>query len=121
MLGRGRGWDHAEGAVKKDSDNAVSKILVIDDEDSFRQVIIKFLSKQGFEVVAASDGKAGVGLAAETLPDLIVCDLNMPGMDGYEVLGDAAARREAGRHPAHLSHRPSRAEPGAPGHEPRGG
>jgi signal transduction histidine kinase len=72
--------------VKKDSDNAVNKILVIDDEADFRQVIIKFLSKQGFEVVAAMDGKAGVGLAAETLPNLIVCDLNMPGMDGYETL-----------------------------------
>jgi CheY-like chemotaxis protein len=79
-------WDHAEGDVKKDTDSAVSKILVIDDEESFCQVIIKFLSQQGFEVVAAPDGKAGVGLAAEKLPDLILCDLNMPGMDGYEVL-----------------------------------
>ena len=78
--------------MEKDSDNAVSKILVIDDEDSFRQVIIKFLSKQGFEVAAASDGKAGMSLAAERLPDLIVCDLNMPTMDGYEVL--AALRRD---------------------------
>jgi two-component system, sensor histidine kinase and response regulator len=78
--------------VKQDSNSALSKILVIDDEESFRRVIIKFLGKQGFEVVAASDGKAGVGLAAETLPDLIVCDLNMPGMDGYAVL--AALRRD---------------------------
>jgi signal transduction histidine kinase len=78
--------------VKKDSDSAASKILVIDDEADFRQVIIRFLSKQGFTVVAASDGKAGVGLAGEMLPDLIVCDLNMPGMDGYAVL--AALRRD---------------------------
>ena len=85
-LGKRGGWDHAAGDVKKDSDNAVSQILVIDDEADFRQVIVQFLSKQGFEVVAAAEGKAGVGLAAERLPDLIVCDLNMPGMDGYEVL-----------------------------------
>jgi two-component system sensor histidine kinase/response regulator len=78
--------------VKKDSDSALSKILVIDDDDGFRQVIVKFLSRQGFEVVAASDGKAGVDLAVERLPNLIVCDLNMPGMDGYEVL--AALRRD---------------------------
>ena len=57
--------------MKKDSDNAASKILIIDDEHDFRQVIIKSLSKQGFEVAAASDGKAGVSLAAERLPDLI--------------------------------------------------
>ena len=80
------------GNVKKDSDSVVSKILVIDDEESFRQVMIKSLSKEGFEVVAAPDGKTGVSLAAERQPDLIVCDLNMPGMDGYEVL--AALRRE---------------------------
>ena len=92
MLGRDCGWGHAESGVKKESDSAASKILVIDDEADFRQVIIRFLSKQGFAVVAASDGKAGVGLAGEMLPDLIVCDLNMPGMDGYAVL--AALRRD---------------------------
>jgi signal transduction histidine kinase len=64
----------------------------MDDEDSFCQVITKFLLQRGFEVVAASDGNAGVSLAAETLPDLIVCDLNMPGMTGHEVL--AALRRD---------------------------
>ena len=78
--------------MQKDSDNAASKILVMDDEDSFRQVITKCLTQSGFEVVSASDGKAGVSLAAETLPDLIVCDLNMPGMTGHEVL--AALRRD---------------------------
>jgi len=72
--------------VKKDSDSAASKILVIDDEADFRQVIIKFLSKQGFTVTAAGGGEAGIKLASETLPDLVVCDLNMPGMDGYAVL-----------------------------------
>ena len=78
--------------MKKEFGSTVSTILIIDDEESFRQVIIKFLSKQGFEVVAAADGTAGVKLAAETLPDLIVCDLNMPVMDGYKVL--AALRRD---------------------------
>src|ERR1017187_9426882 len=83
---------HLEAAVKKNPDTAVSKILVIDDEESFRQVILKFLAKQGFEAVPAADGQTGVRVAAEMLPDLIVCDLNMPGMDGYEVL--ATLRRD---------------------------
>jgi signal transduction histidine kinase len=78
--------------VQKDPDSVASKILVMDDEDSFREVITRCLTRQGFEVVAASDGKAGVRLAAETLPDLIVCDLNMPNMTGHEVL--AALRRD---------------------------
>src|ERR1039457_1962034 len=92
MLGRRRGWAHLEAAVKKNPVTAVSKILVIDDEESFRQVILKFLAKQGFEAVPAADGQTGVRVAAEMLPDLIVCDLNMPGMDGYEVL--ATLRRD---------------------------
>ena len=92
MLGRGCGWGHAGSGVKKVPDSAASKILIIDDEADFCQVLIRCLSKQGYTVVAASDGMAGVGLAAETLPDLIVCDLNMPGMDGYAVL--AALRRD---------------------------
>ena len=90
--------------MNKDSDRAASRILVIDDEADFRRVIISFLSKQGFKVVEASDGKTGVGLAGETLPDLIVCDLNMPGMDGYEVL--AALRRERRSPTSHSSFSP---------------
>ena len=92
MHGRGCGRGDAEANQRKGSDRAVSRILVIDDDASFCQVINRFLSKQGYEVVLVSDGKAGVELAAERLPDLIVCDLNMPGMDGYEVL--AALRRD---------------------------
>jgi two-component system sensor histidine kinase/response regulator len=92
MLGRGRGQGHADANQRKGSDRAVSSIFVIDDDANFCQVINRFLSKQGYEVVLASDGKAGVELAAERLPDLIVCDPNMPGMDGYEVL--AALRRD---------------------------
>jgi len=74
--------------MKPDAASALSRVLVIDDEASFRQVIVKFLSKQGYQVAAAADGRAGVALAAETPPDLILCDLNMPGMDGYGVLAE---------------------------------
>jgi signal transduction histidine kinase len=70
----------------------MSRILLVEDDDDFRLVITKYLGRQGFEVVAARDGEAGVALAAETEPDLIVCDLNLPAMDGYEVL--AALRRD---------------------------
>jgi DNA-binding response OmpR family regulator len=63
-----------------------AKILVIDDEESFRRFITRFLTKKGFDVLTASEGRSGVGLAAEKLPNLIICDLIMPGMSGYEVL-----------------------------------
>ena len=69
-----------------DSNNRRGKILLIEDESGFRQVIAKSLLKHGFEVLEAADGKEGLRCAAESLPDLILCDLVMPGMDGYEVL-----------------------------------
>jgi signal transduction histidine kinase len=70
----------------------MSKLLVIDDDLDFLRVIVRYLARNGFEVAEASNGKAGVSLAAEASPDLIVCDLNMPGTDGYEVL--AALRQD---------------------------
>ena len=67
-------------------------ILLIDDEEGFRDVIARSLVKHGFEVLQAADGKEGLRKAAESRPDLILCDLMMPQMNGYEVL--AALRCE---------------------------
>jgi two-component system sensor histidine kinase/response regulator len=67
-------------------------ILLIDDEDEFRRVISRSLIKRGFETQEASDGKEGLRRASERPPDLILCDLSMPQMNGYEVL--AALRHE---------------------------
>jgi signal transduction histidine kinase len=62
------------------------KILVIDDEELFRQTTACALQHQGFETHEASDGVAGAELARRILPDLIVCDINMERMDGYTLL-----------------------------------
>ncbi len=72
--------------------NVRQSILLIDDEEGFRDVIAKSLVKHGFAVLQAGDGKEGLRLAAESRPDLILCDLMMPHMSGYEVL--AALRCE---------------------------
>ncbi len=61
-------------------------ILLIDDEEDFCGVITKSLARHGFDVQAASSGAEGLRRAAECLPDLILCDLVMPQMNGYEVL-----------------------------------
>ena len=63
-----------------------STILVIDDEDLFREGICTVLTIEGYEAIAASNGKSGFELAQKRLPDLILCDVNMPDMDGYETL-----------------------------------
>lgn len=62
------------------------KILVIEDERSVRRTVIKLLDTEGFEVIGAENGNIGVELARTENPDLILCDIMMPDLDGYEVL-----------------------------------
>ena len=64
----------------------MAKILVIDDDNSLRWLMVKALRDKGFTVFEASDGNAGVKLARVHLPDLIISDVIMGGLDGYGVL-----------------------------------
>ncbi len=64
----------------------MASILVIDDEEGVRQVVAKVLEREGHDVIEASDGKVAFGLMRDNEPDLVVCDLFMPEMDGVEVL-----------------------------------
>lgn len=64
----------------------MSKVLVIDDSRYTRLPIVKFLQSQGFTVLEADNGAAGLELAAKEKPDIILTDLLMPEMDGYELL-----------------------------------
>ncbi len=61
-------------------------ILVIEDDISIRDNIVDLLKAHDFKVFFISDGSGGIKLAEEIKPDLIVCDIMMPYMDGYEVL-----------------------------------
>ena len=63
------------------------KILVVDDHWGNRSVIVNLLEPLGFEIVEATDGQEGLNKAAEFHPDLIVVDLVMPVMDGFELIG----------------------------------
>lgn len=64
----------------------MTKILVIEDEESVRENILELLEAEGFDTIAAEDGRIGVELALSEVPDLILCDLMMPEIDGYGVL-----------------------------------
>jgi signal transduction histidine kinase/ligand-binding sensor domain-containing protein len=67
---------------------AAGTILVIDDDADARDLLQRTLSQDGFRVVSAADGAEGVRLAREIPPDLIVLDLRMPEMDGFQFLGE---------------------------------
>lgn len=64
----------------------MKKILIIEDDQSIRKLVTKLLSKAGYETIAAENGKKGVQLALAETPNLILCDIMMPELDGYGVL-----------------------------------
>jgi two-component system sensor histidine kinase/response regulator len=64
----------------------VKKILCIEDNSEMRLLVRMALEDAGYEMEEAEDGKKGLDRAMETMPDLILCDINMPGMDGFETL-----------------------------------
>ena len=68
----------------------MKKILVIEDDQAIQQLIIDVLENEGFKVFYAFEGKSGIQLAKEILPDLIICDIMMPGIDGYSVKSQLA-------------------------------
>jgi len=61
------------------------RILVIEDQEDNRQILRDLLTNADFEVIEAVDGEAGLAAAAAHRPDLILMDIQLPGMDGYEV------------------------------------
>lgn len=65
----------------------MKRILVIEDDVSLREFMIKyFLEKEGYQVITAENGEIGLDKAKHELPDLIICDIMMPKMNGYEVI-----------------------------------
>jgi DNA-binding response OmpR family regulator len=62
------------------------KILIVEDDKFLRELISRKLQKEGYEIVQAADGEEGEKKIKETKPDLILLDLILPGIDGFEVL-----------------------------------
>lgn len=64
----------------------MEKILVIEDEKDALENICKILELEGYKPIAALNGDQGIELILKEKPDLVICDLGMPGTNGYEVL-----------------------------------
>lgn len=73
----------------------MQKILVIEDHGAVRENIKQLLEKAGYQVLCADNGSDGLKLAFEELPDVIICDIMMPKMNGYEVIKELGSDREA--------------------------
>jgi DNA-binding response OmpR family regulator len=61
------------------------KILVVEDEPSLQETLVYNLEKQGYSVKAAGDGRLAIEAARKMIPDLIILDIMLPGLDGFEV------------------------------------
>ena len=64
-----------------------ARILVVDDDENMRDLLRMHLGNAGYEVRTAADGIAGGYSVLRDPPDLIICDVNMPHMDGFEFIG----------------------------------
>jgi two-component system cell cycle response regulator DivK len=70
------------------------KILLIEDNEQNRDALSRRLQRRGYDVILAFDGKQGVALAQAELPDLVLMDLNLPDVDGWEATRQLKAAPE---------------------------
>lgn len=72
-----------------------TRVLVVDDEAPIIELVRGYLEREGMEVIEASHGQVALDLIRERAPDVVVLDVNLPGLDGFEVLRRARAFSDA--------------------------
>ena len=77
----------------------MAKILVVDDSPTEVHVLQTILEKNGHEVVVADSGEAGIQMAKEVLPDLVLMDVVMPGMNGFQATRQLTRQSETAKIP----------------------
>jgi len=70
--------------MKKTSPEQRRRILIVEDNDKNMYLMSFILSKKGYEIIKADTGEKGVELALKEKPDLVIMDIQLPGIDGYE-------------------------------------
>ncbi|HEX6312262.1 MAG TPA: response regulator transcription factor [Acidimicrobiia bacterium] len=65
--------------------DAPARILVVDDDPTVAEVVVRYLEREGYAVESVGDGRAAIDRAGAEVPDLVVLDLMLPGLDGLEV------------------------------------
>jgi serine/threonine-protein kinase PpkA len=72
----------------------MTTILIVEDDDAIRNNVIRLLKLEGYEIVSAENGRLGLERAREVKPDVVISDVSMPEMDGFELLEAIRADRE---------------------------
>ncbi len=81
-----------DGDLRAASGTPVKKVLIVDDDSTVREVVSRYLSRDGHQVIERSNGTDGLAAALSEQPDLVVLDLMMPGMDGLAVCRELRLR-----------------------------
>ena len=76
-----------------------TKVLAVDDSLTMREMVSHYLKEANFDVVTAVDGADGIEKLNESNPDVIITDINMPVMDGFEFIENVRAGDTCQRHP----------------------
>ena len=72
--------------MSEDEQNPVARLLIVDDEPSIRFSMSHVMAKVGYDVRSAEDGPSALVAIQDQTPQILVCDLSMPGMSGFELL-----------------------------------
>jgi two-component system cell cycle response regulator DivK len=75
------------------------RVLVVEDQEDNRRIVRDLLTSVGYEIVEAVTGEEGVSMAEAQTPDLILMDIQLPGIDGYEATRRIRRMRGCGRSP----------------------
>lgn len=77
----------------------MQKILVIEDDENIRESLVELLEMKSYELLSAENGVQGLEKAKSEKPDLILCDVMMPGLNGYEVIEEVRRNAELAKVP----------------------
>ena len=84
----------------------LNTLLLVEDNELNRDMLSRRLERKGYVIQMAADGAQGVSMATELRPALILMDLSLPVMDGWEAIRRTEGRSGDSHHPHHRTHRP---------------